>query len=136
MQKLKKHLINKLKSTYNLKKVIIMKKLIVAVSFLLFSLSVSSNMKCVENPNDLAPGVNSKEQGQMTMQMYEDKQNPVMDLMACANMTDFKSVKKVFSECGCWEAVKELCKFDPKDFGIKAAAGASVAMCTPFAPWN
>lgn len=112
-----------------------MKKILIAVFMLVFSSFASASMKCAENPNDLAPQAYGQEQGQQTMKMYEDKQNPVMDLMACANMTSFKSVSDVFSECGCWEAVKELCKFDPKDFGIKALGGASVSMCMPFAPW-
>lgn len=113
-----------------------MKKLSVLIFLMMVSVGVSANMKCVKNPNEIAPRVNGEQQGQMTMDLYEKKQNPVMDLMACANMTDFKSVRDVFKECGCWEAVKELCKFDPKDFGIKAMAGASVSMCLPFAPWK
>lgn len=113
-----------------------MKKLVLVVMLLVFTGVAQANMKCVKRPSDLAPQASGQQQDNMTLQMYQDKQNPVMDLMACANMTDFQSVKEVFSECGCWEAVKKLCKFDPKKFAIKAVGGASVAQCLPFAPWN
>ena len=95
------HLIMINQSIYNQKKDINMKKISVLLFLMMISLGATANMKCVKNPNEIAPRVNGEQQGQMTMDMYAKKQNPVMDLMACANMTDFKSVRDVFKECGC-----------------------------------
>ena len=111
-----------------------MKKIIATVLLCLFPLFAMADMSClkIKNFND-----SSGQKEQQTKSGYEEKQNPAADLMGCFAGVTQGGLKPgaVKSECGCQQAVKQLCYFNIKKKRISASGGADTAWCAVFAPW-
>lgn len=111
-----------------------MKKLIATALLCLFPVFAMADMSClaIKNYNDPTGQKESE-----TKSGYQAKQDSTADLMGCFAAVTQGALKagQVKSECGCKQAVKELCSFNIKKKRVSASGGADKAWCAVFAPW-
>lgn len=124
-----------------------MKRIVVAALLCLVGLSgaAQANQGCFKDPaNNNAPYARGMNREGTRDQMMKQTQDPAQDLAMCFMAIPFTEgngiadkVKKMRKNCGCQEAVDELCDYEKKDgkYHLKRAkGGAQAEWCIMFMP--